>query len=252
MIVDCNCTLGPWPFRRLRHSDATGLLELMDVYGVTQAWVGAVEGIFYRDMAAANEQLLERIAGYESRLVPWAVINPAFPGWEDDLQEAEASGFVGVRLYPNYHAYDLADPRLADLLGAIKALHWPVAIYAKVQDERLHHWHTLVPPVDFTPLPQLVERFPDLPLLTYGQTQQFAQQYAGLFAGSNLHLDISRCEGVAAVADMVQAIGADHVLFGSHAPLFYLEAAVLKVQEAGLEGTAREAILHANATRLLG
>lgn len=252
MIIDCNCTLGPWPFRRLRHSDTPGLLALMDGYGVAQAWVGAVEGIFYRDMAAANELLWERIAGHEDRLVPWAVINPAFPGWEDDLQEAEEAGFAGLRLYPNYHDYDLADPRLDDLLGAAKTLHWPVAIYAKVQDERLHHWRMAVPPVDFTPLPQVVKRFADLPLVIYGQSWQFAQQFHGLFAGTNLYLDISRCEGVAGVADMVQAVGAEHVLFGSHAPLFYLEAAVLKIQEAGLEGPAREAILHGNATRLLG
>jgi uncharacterized protein len=252
MIVDCNCMLGPWPFRKVPHSEADGFVGLMDGYGITQAWVGAVEGIFYRDLAAANEGLIERIAGHEDRLVPWAVINPAFPGWEEDLQAAEAGGFVGLRLYPNYHDYELTDPCVLDLLGAAQALRWPVAIYHKVQDERLHHWRMPVPPTDFTGLKGLVERFPGLPLLIMGQTAQFAAQHAAVFAVANVYLDISRCEGLAGVADMARAVGANRVLFGSHAPFFYLEAAVLKIQEAGLTEADRELILHGNAGRVLG
>lgn len=252
MIVDTNASLGHWPFRRLSHNTAAGLLGLMDGYGIAQAWVGALEGIFYRDLTAANEGLREAITGHEDRLLPWAVINPAFPGWEEDVQEAEAAGFVGVRLYPNYHGYTLTDGGLRDLLGAARARHWPVAIYHKVQDERLHHWHMAVPPTDMTGLNKLVEDFPQVPLLVMGQGVPFAAQYASLFAGSRLYMDISRCEGVAGVADLVRLAGPEHVLFGSHAPLFYLESAVLKIQEAGLSEADREAVLHRNARRVLG
>jgi uncharacterized protein len=251
MIMDCNCLLGEWPFRRMARGDAAGLLELMDGYGIAQAWVGAVEGIFYRDMTAANELLLERISGHEDRLLPWAVINPAFPGWEEDLQEAEAAGCVGLRLYPNYHGYELTDGCLTDVLGAARALCWPVALYHKVQDERLHHWRMPVPAVDMSALPAIVEQCPDLPLLICGQSLQFAEQYRGLFAGTGVSMEISRLEGIGGVGDLIGTIGAEHVVFGSHAPFFYLEAALLKVQEGGLSEADRDLVLHENAARLL-
>lgn len=251
MILDCNCWLGDWPFRKLPQTTAAELVELLDGYGVTQAFVGHFAGVFYRDMAAANDLLLEAVSGHEDRLLPWAAINPAFPGWEDDLQEAAAGGFAGVRLYPNYHGYELGDECLRDLLGAARALRWPVAIYPKLQDERLHHWRMPVPATDLSALPELVAAFPDLPLIIMGQGVPFAQQFQSLFAGSRLLMDLSRCEGIGGVADLVRTIGAEHVLFGSHAPFFYLEAAVLKLQEAGLPDNDRDAILHRNAVRLL-
>ena len=108
-----------------------------------------------------------------------------------------------------------------------------------------------VPPTEMTGLDKLVEDFPQVPLLVLGQGVPFAAQYASLFAGSKLYLDVSRCEGVAGVADLVRLVGADHVLFGSHAPLFYLEAAVLKLQEAGLSAADREAVLYHNALGVL-
>ena len=97
MTIDTNCHLGNWPFRKLEYADAEGLLRLMDRHGVDQAWVGAFEGVFYRDCAQGNRDLLASLAGHEDRLRPWAAINPAFPAWETDLQEALAAAAAGGR-----------------------------------------------------------------------------------------------------------------------------------------------------------
>jgi predicted TIM-barrel fold metal-dependent hydrolase len=41
------------------------------------------------------------------------------------------------------------------------------------------------------------------------------------------------------------------VLFGSHAPFFYFEAAPLKLQESDLHGATLRAVAELNARRLL-
>lgn len=245
MIIDTNASLGHWPFRSLVHSTADGLLSLMDQYGVSQAWVGAFEGVFYRDMASANQGLLAEIAGHEDRLLPWAVINPNFPDWQSDLDEATAAGMCGVRLYPNYHGYRLLDDCCLQLCEELQQRRLPVAIYHKVVDERLHHWHCKVPPTEMALTP-LVQQFPALPIIYCGGSLPAVGQVP-----PGVYVEISRVEGTAGVATLAAAIGPERVLFGSHAPYFYLQAACLKIVEAGLRETDREAILHGNAARLL-
>jgi predicted TIM-barrel fold metal-dependent hydrolase len=245
MIIDTNTHLGHWPFRKLAHADAASFLQLLDSFGVAQAWVGAFEGIFYRDCAQANRDLLAEIAGHEDRLVPWAAINPNFPGWHDDLAEAAEAGFAGVRLYPNYHNYALLSDCAFELLAELEDQGLPVAIYQKVVDERLHHWHCKVAPTEMTLAP-LVKRFPKLTIIYCGGTLPAA---ADLPAG--VYMEVSRLEGIGGVADLARAITPERVLFGSHAPYFYLAAALLKLAEADLTEPDREAILHGNAQRLL-
>ena len=245
MIIDTNTHLGHWPFRKLAHSDADSFLRLMDGFGIAQAWVGAFEGVFYRDCGQANRDLLDEIAGHEDRLMPWAAINPSFPGWEDDLAEAAEAGMMGVRLYPNYHGYTLEDPCCFDLLAALSERGLPVAIYHKLVDERLHHWRCLVPPTELTLAP-LVERFPKLPIICCGVSLLgLGQLPAGVY------VETSRIEGTAGIATLTDAIGADSVLFGSHAPYFYLEAGLLKMVESGLSEAQQQAIFHGNAQRIM-
>ncbi|MHB8994785.1 MAG: amidohydrolase family protein [Armatimonadota bacterium] len=251
-MIDTNAHLGHWPFRKLQHSDAESFLRLMDGFAIAQAWVGAFEGVFYRDCAQANRDLLAQVAGHQDRLVPWAAINPAFPGWQDDLTEAIDGGMKGVRLYPNYHGYALLDECCMELLSALEERGVPVAVYHKLVDERLHHWRCPVPPTEMTLAP-LLERFPKLKLIACGVG------LLGLEAGrtvsgpskGNLYVETSRIEGIAGVAALAEKIGSDRVLFGSHAPYFYLEAALLKMVESGLEETAQQAIMQGNAARIM-
>ncbi len=53
------------------------------------------------------------------------------------------------------------------------------------------------------------------------------------------------------VRRLVRGIGLEHVVFGSLAPLFYFESALLKLRESELGGFQVEAIAAGNAKRLL-
>ena len=53
------------------------------------------------------------------------------------------------------------------------------------------------------------------------------------------------------VGRWIEQLGLQRIAFGSHYPLFSLESAFLKLQEAGLDDSQRKAVLQDNAMKLL-
>ena len=104
MIIDVNAYLGHWPFRQLRHNTASGLLKLMDKNGIDKAIVSSINAIFYKNCHSGNEELAAETKAHRDRLIPFATLNPEYPGWEDDLKHChEDFGMTGLRLLPHYH-----------------------------------------------------------------------------------------------------------------------------------------------------
>ena len=54
------------------------------------------------------------------------------------------------------------------------------------------------------------------------------------------------------MANLLKQVPADRVVFGSHAPFFYFESALLKLQESPLSELQATAVRAGNARRLLG
>ena len=75
----------------------------------------------------------------------------------------------------------------------------------------------------------------------------------------NTALDISRLEGNGALGRMLGSITGlpsarapvERILFGSHAPYFPVETALLKLMESPLDAAQLQAIMRGNARRLL-
>lgn len=69
---------------------------------------------------------------------PFAVINPAFPGWERDFEICfENMGFKGLRLFPTYHGYNLSDNWYFDI-ARMQGRHdnpGPVEVVVRAIDE---------------------------------------------------------------------------------------------------------------------
>ena len=76
---------------------------------------------------------------------------------------------------------------------------------------------------------------------------------------TNTFMDISRLEGNGAVGRMIGAITGlpsarvpvERIVFGSHAPYFPVETALLKLIESPLDAPQLQAIMQGNARRLL-
>ena len=119
MLIDTNAYLGHWPFRQLRHNTAPKLLKLMDKKGIEQAWVSSVSAVWYKNPQTANAELAREVRRHRERMMPFAVINPTYADWEQDLRTcADEHGFRGLRLYPHYHNYSLSDACCNELVAA--------------------------------------------------------------------------------------------------------------------------------------
>ena len=66
-----------------------------------------------------------------------------------------------------------------------------------------------------------------------------------------LRFEFAMLDGIGGVGRAVEAVSAGRILFGSHAPFYYFESALLKVKEAGLPEAVADRICQGNARDLL-
>ena len=253
-MIDVNVNLSRWPFRRLVGDEPDGLVAGLRKRNVTQAWAGTFDGILHQDLSSANERLANDCRRYgPGILVPFGSINPKLPDWQEDLRRChEEYKMPGIRLHPNYHGYGLKDPVFAELLHLAAARRLVVQLAVCMEDERTQHPLMRVPPVDLAPLPDLITNQPGVRLVILNSDPWHDLELSQkLTSTGRVYFDISMVEGVGGVARLARQISVQHVLFGSHYPLFYFESALLKVREGGFTDVETRAIFQDNARRLL-
>jgi uncharacterized protein len=253
-MIDVNVYLSEWPFRRLAGDDAADLAARLRQRNVTQAWTGSFDGIFHKDLSSANTRLANDCHRHAAGLlVPFGSVSPRLPDWQEDLRRChEEHKMPGIRLHPNYHGYDLKDPIVADLLHSAAARGMVVQVVVSMEDERTQHPLMRVPPVDLSPLSDLVKNEPRLRVVVLNSDPLHkAQQLERLATAGEVCFDIAMVEGVGGVARLAQKISVQRVLFGSNYPMFYFESAFLKTRESGFTDVQLKPILEENARRLL-
>jgi hypothetical protein len=158
----------------------------------------------------------------------------------------------GIRLHPNYHGYTLDHPAFARLLGLAAARRRVVALALIMEDERMMHPLLRVPRVDVGPLVALVEQTPGLRLVLLNALGILrGEGLEQLLRAGEVYVEISMLEGVGGVANLLEKVSHERVLFGSHSPCFYFESALLKLRESPLTEAQLRALRERNARRLL-
>ncbi|HPA19354.1 MAG TPA: amidohydrolase family protein [Verrucomicrobiae bacterium] len=255
MIVDVNANMERWPFRRTPCDELPRLVDRMRRHGVGQAWVGNLDGIFHRDVGGVNIRLSEACRGQrDPALIPFGTVNPKLPDWREDLRRChEQFHMPGIRIHPNFHGYKLDDPMFAELLDASQQRGLIVQLVIRMDDVRLQHPLIDVPEVDVSPLTKLIRERPELRFVVLNGADKIRSKAMGELASTTgVYFDIATQEIVGGVASFASAITPQRVLFGSHVPLFPLEASVLKMRESGLGEDTRALIESKNALRILG
>ena len=256
MIVDTNAYLGHFAFRQLRHNTAAGLLRLMDEKRIDKAMVSSASAITYRNAQPGNEEVAAAVKAHRDRLIPFAVINPFYAGWQDDLKIChEELGMKGLRLYPKWHNYALSDRCCLDLVHKATDRGLVVSIPIRVEDYRQRSWLVDVPDVPLAEIVALVKACPKARFILLngaGYTRcPLGQKDKGLPA--NYCIEISRLSATLAdeLGTLVSRLGADRVVFGSGMPLKYPDPSLLKLEVLDAPPDVKDRIRSGNALRLL-
>lgn len=253
-LYDANASVGNWPFRAHRTRTAEQLLARLDEVGIERALVGSLSAICYRDSQAGNDELFEMIAPHRARLTPVAVLNPTYAGWERDLDTCVEQGCVGVRLYPNYHRYDLTDSAGARIIGAAAERGLLLCFVCRHEDRRQRHW--LDTPEDLG-LPAILAGLRGHPtakfLILNGIGLESSELTSAEWRDREFGLGISRLATVLqkSIPKLIESVGAEKLVFGTGLPLNGPNSALLKLNLIENDA-AREAIGGANLRRLTG
>jgi hypothetical protein len=260
-IIDTNVHLFEWPFRRLKYSQTPALVAKLKKHRVTEAWAGSFQAVLHKNLDAVNARLAEECWLHgEGLLRPMGSVCPVWPDWEEDLRRChEAYKMRGIRLYPSYHNYRLDRPEFAKLLGAAAERGLLVQIAIDLEDVRVHHPVITVPTVDASPLAAALKMAPRARVQLLNGMAALQQGGASrLIAETSVVFDIANLEGAGAIGRLIEGkhwsikaqVPVDRMLFGSHAPFFPYEAALLRLFESPLEREQLVAIMRENATRL--
>jgi predicted TIM-barrel fold metal-dependent hydrolase len=253
-LIDTNVNLSRWPFRRLHGDDTAELVAKLRHHHVTQAWAGSFDGLFHKDIAGVNTRLADECHKHgHGILLPFGSVNLNLPDWEDDLRRcADEHKMPGIRLHPNYHGYKLGDPDFARLLTLATERNLIVQLTASMEDERTQPALMQVAAVDLTPLPELLKTHPKLRLVLLNSHRGMkADVLQHLAKNENVYFEIATLEAVGGISTLLGKLPLSQILLGSHAPLFYLEAALFKLKESPLSELQLKAISADNACRLL-
>jgi predicted TIM-barrel fold metal-dependent hydrolase len=261
-IVDTNVNLFDWPFRKLKYRDTAALVAKLKKHRVMEAWAGSFEALLHKDINGVNERLAAECRDKGAGLLrPFGTVNLAWSDWEEDLRRChETFKMPGIRIYPGYQPFDLAHPDLKRLVALSRERGLLLQIVFGMEDTRVHHPIINVGTVLAMPLVPVLKAEPQakVQLLHFTGNIQGTDLRA-LMTETSATIDISRWEGNGAVGRMIGTapgsqtarVPLDRVLFGSHAPYFPVETAVLKLIESPASAEQLQAIMQGNARRLL-
>lgn len=253
-MIDVNCNIGAWPFRHLRLSSVQQLRDTMQTLGFTQLWVGHLDSLMHRDIHTVNERLAETTrAEHDEFFLPFGAVNPLLPDWEEDLRRvAEDYRMAGIRLHPGYHGYLLDDPRVNALMTIAMEKQLAVQIIVSMEDERTQHPLHRIPSVPIDPVKPLMESHPELRLMILNAFRSVTPaQAAQVTSETSVVFDTAMLEGIEGLARLVELFPIERLSLGTHSPLFYPDAAILKLTESGLPESVIGKISHDNAVNWL-
>lgn len=253
MIIDFATNVGHWPFRKYRKKNVSDLLETMNQYDIDRSVSSHIHAVFYEDVHEANVELFEAIKD-RPRIIGAAVLTPEIPAWPRQLDEAaENLGLRAVKLYPTYHAYDLLSEKALDLARAVLQKGLPLIVQVRIEDRRRHHPKMQVDDLPIDTVREFLKREKKGKVVVAGILQNEALTLRDILENrGETWIDLSFCESMGGVNQLVDALGADRLLFASHFPFLYTKAALLKIESAQLSQTEQSAILHRNAEQILG
>ncbi len=259
MLVDINANVGHWPFRQTNCNTCEALLKRMNDFGVDVSVVSNMNGIFYKDTQAANEELHEEILSdnrFRDRFIPFGIINPIYAGWENDLDIISTKmGMKGIRLYPHYHDYELTDPSCIELVKRARDRGLIVALTLRMVDSRPRSWMDINKEWRLKDIIPIIKEVPDAKymILNVASTIALDDDETALLKNVDIILDTSG-RSIFKLEELLVKFGVDKFAFGTHSPIFDYVTGLLRIESllpSEADEETKELLRSGNAKRIL-
>jgi hypothetical protein len=249
----------------------------MNRFGVDISVISNLNGIFYKNTQSANEELYDQIISdtrFKDRFIPFAVINPIYAGWRDDLEVCiTRMGMKGIRLFPQYHDYELTDPSLLELVKLARDHGLPVALDIRMVDSRQRSWMDIPqfnPATDLkidvitkewklSNIIPLVREVPDAKFIIVNLANgiDLKEEEMELVKKADILFDTSGrvIRGDNVLGELLKRFGKEKFAFGTHSPILDYLTGRLRIEsmtEAEADGPTKEMLRSGNARRILG
>ena len=277
-MIDANAYLGRYPFRETAAETVDDLLRLMDRCGIEQAVVSPFESVFYWDYELSDEKAYRDLRPHRDRLFQLGCVNPNYPGHLNHVRRClDDFGVVGIKLHPEFHAFELADRSCLELVNTVGDAGRPVVIALRVEDERWYPPYVKTWPVSLEAVLELSVACPDVNFVACGVRPgprslgdlENAAPLERLRAARNVYFETSAVSttdpgwqfhfGQAQALDpgdaflmLVDALGPERVLFGTRMPVMEPMMTIVDLQDSAIEDLVRRTVVTENARRLFG
>lgn len=267
MLIDINAYIGHWPFQQLKYNTCEALLERMNRFGVDVSIISNLNGIFYKNTQSANEELYEQLKSnrnFNKRFIPFAVINPIYAGWRDDLEVSIGKlGMKGVRIYPKYHDFEITDPNCIELVKRVRDYGLPVAFNLRMVDSRQRSWMDIdyvvgtdKPEWTLKNILPIIKEVPDAKymILNFANAASLTADDMKLIKGADILFDTSG-RSITNLSEYMGTFGEDKFAFGTHSPILDYLTSQLRIEslrENEADEKTKERVRSGNARRVLG
>ncbi|MGH2564365.1 MAG: amidohydrolase family protein, partial [Ginsengibacter sp.] len=235
MLIDINTYTGHWPFRQLQNNTCKTRLQLMKQFGVDVSVISNLNGVFYKNTQSANEELYEELKSdryFNNRFIPLAVIDPIYAGWKDDLSVCvQKMGMKGIRLYPKYHRYDLANPSCVELVKRVRDMGLVVSLSLRMVDSRVSSWLDIDHEWQLKDILPIIQEVPDAKylILNVVNSTQLSNDEAALLKKTDILIDTSG-RAITSLGELLNKYGKDKFAFGTHSPILDSFTGLLRIE----------------------
>ena len=259
MLVDINAHIGHWPFKQLKYNTCKLLLERMNRFGVDISVVSNLNGVFYKDTQSANEELfneLKSIKKSADRFIPFAVINPIYGGWQNDLEICAGKfGMKGVCLYPLYHDYEITDQACIELVKRARDRGMIVTFTHRIVDSRQRSWMDISREWAMKDIMPVIREVRDAKyfIVNAANSMNVDDADAELINNAKLLVDTSG-RSLSNPGEMIRRFGKEKFAFGTHSPILDYLTGLLRIETLRpdeADEAAKELIRSGNAIRML-
>ena len=240
MIIDSHCHLG-WGLRKRVTVDE--LLRNMDEAQVERAVICTVDEFIAVRNREGNSEVLAAVRSHPDRFWGLSAVNPWFgDGAVQELCRCLDAGLIGLKLNSHLQGFVLCDPLVHPLLEVCQDRRVPV--YA--------HTGTPITAEPFQ-LAELARTFPGVPMVLghMGFTDYWYDVVPAALQSDNVYLDTSLID-IMNIADALERVGPERILFGSDFPESDLMLEIDKMTMIDMGDEQRRQIMADNAVVLWG